>query len=354
MSNTKSNTNITPPIQSYNRGGGIRESNIELLRIFSMFLVMVTHVTLAIEYPNIQGATEIEYYLVGLMKAVSVVSVNVFVMISGWFGINFSYKKLFAFLFQVLFFSLAGYFMAILLCVKSFNIRELMTDGLLLGSRNYWFVDSYLLLFLLSPILNMFVKNSSRPQFKNFLVTAFTVEFIAAWVFPTLATEIRAGYSTFSFILIYMLSRYIKIYQPAYAHLKAKYDIGIYLLLTLCLSGIAFVSHGGIVAIVGFYSYASPFVVASALYLLLAFTKISIKSKVINFVASSCFAVYLLHEHVSIGKPIFRSIVKELYVSGSPFISNVMDVFGYMLLVYTISIVIDKVRQKLSNFIIRK
>lgn len=353
MSDNQSNSNITPPLKPV-LGGKIRESNIELLRIISMFLVMVAHVTLAIEYPNMKGATELEYYLVGLMKAISVVSVNVFVMISGWFGIRFSYKRLFAFLFQVLFFSLVGYLIAILLGVKSFNIPELMTDGLLLGSRNYWFVESYLLLFLLSPVLNNFCEKSSRKQLKKFLVTAFTVEFVAAWLFPTLSIEIRAGYSVFSFTLIYMLSRYIQMYQPSWACFKAKYDVGIYLVLTLCLSGVAFVSHGGIVGIVGFYSYASPFVVAAALYLLLAFTKISFKSKIINFVASSCFAVYLLHEHVSIGKPVFRSVVKELYVSDTPFVSNVIDVLGYMLLVYSISIVIDQVRLKLSNCIILK
>lgn len=335
-------------------GGRIRESNIELLRIISMFLVMVSHVTLAIEYPNMKDATEIEFYLVGLLKAISVVSVNVFLMISGWFGIRFSYKRLFAFLFQVLFFSLLGYFIAVLLGVKSFTITELMTCGLLLGSRNYWFVDSYLLLFLLSPVLNNFCEKSSRIQLKNFLVTAFTVEFVAAWLFPTLSIEIRAGYSVFSFILIYMLSRYIQIYQPSCARFKAKHDVGVYLVLTLCLSGVAFVSHGGIVGIVGFYSYASPFVVAAALYLLLAFTKISFKSKIINYVAASCFAVYLLHEHVSIGKPMFRSVVKELYLSDTPFVSNVIDVFGYMLLVYSISIMIDKIRMHLSNCIIRE
>ncbi|MCM1372623.1 MAG: acyltransferase family protein [Bacteroides sp.] len=331
----------------------IRQSNIELLRIISMFFVMLTHATLAVGYPDQTNAMGMEYYLLGVIKALSVVSVNVFVMISGWFGIKFSIKGILSFLFQVLFFSILGFIIAIIANIKDFSISNLMTDGLLLGSRNYWFVDCYLLLYIFSPVLNSFCENSPKKQFKLFLITAFCIQSLAAWVFPTLSTEIKAGYSTISFILIYMLTRYVRIYQPVWASLRGSHDVIVYLVLTIILSFVAFFSHGGIIAIIGFFSYASPFVIAASVFLLLGFSKFRFQSNLINWVASSCFAVYLLHEHVSIRLPLYRSTINHLYYTRQPFITGTIDVVLFILSVWGGGILLDKGRMCIYNLLLK-
>ena len=44
-----------------------------------------------------------------IIEALTIVAVNVFVLISGWFGIKFNFNKLSSLCFQILFFSL-GFF----------------------------------------------------------------------------------------------------------------------------------------------------------------------------------------------------------------------------------------------------
>jgi surface polysaccharide O-acyltransferase-like enzyme len=96
----------------------MRQSNIELLRIIVMFMVMCIHTTLAIRYPEMESATSTEYFVVGAIKAFSLVAVNVFVMISGWFGIKFSFSGLYSFIFQVLLFTLLCYAISILFSIQ--------------------------------------------------------------------------------------------------------------------------------------------------------------------------------------------------------------------------------------------
>lgn len=332
----------------------IRQSNIELLRIISMFMVMVLHATQAIGYPEMSVSSGVEYYLLGLAKALCIVSVNVFVMISGWFGIRFSFKGLFRFLFQVLFFSIVGYLITVLLKVNSFSVSDFFAHGLMFSSRNYWFVDCYLLLFVLAPALNMFCENAERRQLEVILLTMLCIQTIAAWILPTLQAELKGGYSAVSFAILYMIARYVRIHNPKWSSLKLKYDVAIYLALTLMLSIIAYFTRGGGIALVDFYSYTSPFVIIASLFVLLAFTKFVFHNKVVNYIASSAFAVYLLHEHFSVREPLYRSIVGQLYSSEAPYVSCLFDTIGFMLIVYVVAILIDKLRLMVSRLLIRK
>ena len=86
-----------------------RSSNIELLRILAMFLVLVHHANiLSIGIPSwaecvsAPGNTFFRFFI----QSLAIVAVDVFVLISGWFGIKPSLKKLLALLFQVFFFTL--------------------------------------------------------------------------------------------------------------------------------------------------------------------------------------------------------------------------------------------------------
>ena len=84
----------------------IRQSNIELLRILSMFFVLIGHINgLIIGLPNKEFFTLdlSSSFLRVLIQGISVVGVNIFVLISGWFGIKTSLKGGSAFIFQFLF-----------------------------------------------------------------------------------------------------------------------------------------------------------------------------------------------------------------------------------------------------------
>lgn len=85
----------------------IRESNIELLRNISMFMILVIHANFVslpkIEYEELINNTEpsvMRYFI----ESFGIVAVNVFVFISGWFGIRTRTKSILSFIYQILFF----------------------------------------------------------------------------------------------------------------------------------------------------------------------------------------------------------------------------------------------------------
>lgn len=91
-----------------------RQSSYELLRIIAMFFVLVVHSDfLAIGVPsseNLNNNAIPTLTRIGF-ESISIISVNLFVLISGWFGIRFSLKGLAKLLFQCLFVYYVVYFL---------------------------------------------------------------------------------------------------------------------------------------------------------------------------------------------------------------------------------------------------
>lgn len=191
---------------------GMRQSNIELLRIIAMFLILTVHA----DYWALGAPTALECISSPLasiiritIECIAILSVNIFVLISGWFTIKPSIKGFCSFMFQCIFFFFGIY--AVMICI---GLAEFSVDGvkicLLLTSKN-WFIKSYIGLYILSPILNCFCEKATEKQFVIFL-TGF-------YIFQTLyglldaVTFINGGYSTFSFIGLYILAQYIKRYR---------------------------------------------------------------------------------------------------------------------------------------------
>ena len=188
---------ISPPyIQSIKSSP--RQSNIELLRIISMFLVMVVHsmegslgrpTTEDLVHAPIDVLCRVNFETLGL------VCVNVFVLISGWFGIRCSIKGAVKFIYQCLFMAIVVVaFLAIMQGPLTWT--ELIRDLIL--PKNWWFVYAYFTLYILSPILNVFVEYASREMFRNTLIAFFVFQTIYGFLYslPYFAN----GYSPLSFI----------------------------------------------------------------------------------------------------------------------------------------------------------
>lgn len=206
----------------------VRQSNVELLRIITMILVMVVHANFrALSAPTVADAvTEpSSAFLRLLTESFSIICVNVFVLISGWFGIKFSWEKLIEFLFQILFFGLIIYIIASIISpekLKSFKIVFMA------GPWNYWFVKCYLFLYIISPILNAFVEKASKNEFKILLILFFAMQTVYGWATDG-ATWYNKGYSGISFAGLYLLARYVRLYPAKWFKHSIKFDIVVYL-----------------------------------------------------------------------------------------------------------------------------
>lgn len=207
----------------------VRQSNMELLRIVSMLYVLVLHANL-MHIPTSENLHEapVETFFRVFCEAVAIVAVDVFVLISGWFGIHFSFKKLGALCFQVLFFSL-GFFLVFLMISPSDALTIDKIKGVFLLNGDYWFVKTYIILFLLSPVLNAFIEHATKEQFLAVLTSYYAFHTIYGWLMDASVSFTMNGTTGLSFIGLYLLGRYLNIYKPWFTSFQRKYDITVYL-----------------------------------------------------------------------------------------------------------------------------
>lgn len=282
-----------------------RESNFELLRLICMLMVLSTHAIGYVQYSHLTGA---EGYIRLIASQFCLVCVNVFVMISGWFGIKASWKGVANLLFQVFFCATLCYlvFMAVGLPV---SFRENLAPYLLFGS-GYWFVVSYLVLYALSPVLNSFIKSASKKEFLSVIAAFFLAEFVFGYLLDV--GHFDYGFSPLFFIGLYLLARYVKLYPGKYLTLSWHCDLLIYAAVTT-LSIAGFI-YGYKWFGMGFHlnHYDSPLCLVASLYFLLFFSKVKFNSKMVNWLASSAFAIYLIHTN-NLVLPYFRECFNQIH-----------------------------------------
>lgn len=157
----------------------IRESNFELLRIIAMFMVLVLHADFQ-AFGEPTRADIISSPLTSTFKVffemASIVAVNVFVLISGWFGIRPSIKGFCKFVFQCLFFSVSIYLIMIVTGRVELSMRGVASCFALLPGSSYWFILSYICLYLFSPVLNSFIKSADEKTFLFVLVSFYVFQ----------------------------------------------------------------------------------------------------------------------------------------------------------------------------------
>ena len=327
-----------------------RLSNFELLRIIAMFLVLVVHADFfALGAPNKEDVITEPLSSFGryFFESISIICVNLFVLISGWFGIKFTYKGISNFIFQCLFFLISIYLVCLLTGISELSIKGIAGCFALL--RWNWFIKAYLCLYIIAPILNSYIEKVSRKEFWNLIIIFFLFQTIYGWAFKAAEFFVN-GYSTISFIGLYLLARYTNIHKPKYSLFKAKYDILIFGIISVILTLIPFIQIyiGKTIFPFDVFSYINPLVIISALYFLLYFSKQKIKSKIINKIAISCFAVFLLHTNPNLCTQYFVPSVKYLYeiYSGITFLAIT---FGYLIAIFVVAILIDQIRLHIWN-----
>ncbi len=326
----------------------IRQSNFELLRIFSMMAVLYGHgVGLVLGLPfssEFESNTFSSFFHVAC-NTLNTCGVNVFILISGWFGIHSSFKGLYKFLYQVFFLLLFIYIIFIVAGKTHLSFEGVLiccgiTDG-------YWFIMAYLGLYLISPILNTFINHATKKQFQTILFSLYGFQCYYSWI--TGYVNYFEGYSIFLFIILYLTSRYARIYPIKIIEKNAvKYLIFIILIISLLVSfGLFFLSNA-----LHMLRYDNPLIIFASLCILLSFNKIQINSKIINWLAASCFAVYIIHFNPFIF-PYFNEvshIIKNTY-SG---VIYVLTIILFFCIVYLLCVLIDQIRIMSWNLLVQK
>ncbi len=319
----------------------IRDSNIELLRIVAMFLVLIDHSG----YMSINPPTNEEVFSEPLLslgrycsQSFSSICVNVFVLISGWFGIKARISRITEFIFQSYFICFIVYF--VLLATgktspMSFGgwINFLVFDDL-------WFVKAFLILYLLAPMMNTFIDGITHKQFLYFLFSFLIIQFFHGFV--TQATWFDKGMSPLTLMSLYMIGRYMRLYPKNFTTLNKWMDMAIYVVVSFvgALCTFVGVKHGA--EGYRFFSYASPTIIIGSVFFFLFFTKISFRNRLVNWIAASAFAVYVLNCEGHFWT-FYLSTNHLWWESGSPSV-YLMKTILFDMVVFAVAVILDKIR----------
>lgn len=172
---------------------------------------------------------------------------------------------------------------------------ELFLKGIVWG----WFPWAYLVLMILSPVINIFVEKCSVRELGRYLIVFYLLSTIGGYLLG--CRDFLIGMSGLILIGLYLIGAYLRRCDFKLFSYSATVNFAVYLVLGVVLLGV-----NGLLLMMGIksspYGYLNPVVIVMAVYLFLAFAKLDIENiAIINKVAASAFAVYLFHCHPAIG-----------------------------------------------------
>nr|WP_301379823.1 acyltransferase [uncultured Alistipes sp.] len=173
--------------------------------------------------------------------------------------------------------------------------HDAVVAGLFVSATPFWFMRTYLCLYLISPVINLFLSHSNTKQRLALLcVLAFISHYLGSAGFdPSLA----GGKNLVTFLFLYAagdtLCRYRNRWQPLHrtcGRCWCGLNIGLVLLFTFWTSRTANALYSRV-----WFSYCSFGLLVNALLFFVWIGGLRFHSPRINRIARSSLAIYLIH-----------------------------------------------------------
>lgn len=337
-------------------GQKARELNIEALRGVLMFMVVMLHVIGINILSNTDpiNPSNPNFYIANLIESICVMAVDCYVLISGFFGIRSNIYKYFKFVLPIAFYSLAIYIVYVF-CGNGFSIGLFFNAVFPVLSNQYWFVTSYVILFLISPLLNACIDRLSTPQLLKVLLVG-VLFFVLVPTFSWFSLTHNRGFGIVNFVLLYFIGAFIRRLNPknyncpplnylASTQTIQKY-IGIFVVAVLIIyvgnivQGIVFHNLGWKTHMNG---YDNLFVYIAAISFFLIFKNLKINWQLVGRLSPSFFYVYIIHENAYVRDWVYKALRCEDYYDSDLW---VVHAFGCGILIFCGCLLIDVVRRK--------
>lgn len=252
-----------------------------------------------------------------LVYAFCTVAVNVYVLISGYFMVDSEWRigRVVRLWIQVLCYSILVPLVLGIVGVVDFSSLEfgtLQQIFLPISYEHYWFATAYVMMYLLSPVLTMAVKNMSRVQLRNVILVLLVVFCGFKSVNPYLIPWDKYGCDFAWFICLFLIAGYIRMYGIEFFDSK-KRAVLIYVGFSVLTFVIALAASFAVRVTGKFeyymdmtycYNYVTVLIASIGLFYIVIHThtkemetKISI---FINRTAGYTFGIYLLHENITL------------------------------------------------------
>lgn len=321
-----------------------RDSRFELLRIFAMLMIVMHHYVCHGNF-DLTVSSQLNKVIVECAYWGGKVGINLFILITGYWMITSQWRvrKILELWGQIFFYSVA--ITVIFVCIGQVELSAgsviKAIFPILFCRHNY--TTTYMLLYILVPFINIFINSLKKKQ----LDTLIIILFVILSVMPTFM-GIYAGWTNNAnsyllwMIFVYIVGARIRLFGKK-RNVKlclslAALSVGVIWGLTVLCGELRFIDTYYFAALVN----GIP-VFISSIIIFKVFDSITIGySKIINMVAKSTLAVYLIHDDVY-----FRNYVWNNIFSGNGIINSgilIVNILLTTIIVFGCCILIDKVR----------
>ena len=336
-----------------------RNYGIDLLKIISMIMIIVLHITGQGGMLENTVTLSSQYNILWLLRAMCFCCVNCYALATGYlmYQRKVKYSNIIYLYLQVVF------YMAVI-SVIYFSINpDLITfksfvDILFpFAHDGYWYFTAYFGMFFFIPYLNILIEKLSKKQGAKLILSIIFIFTILPLIFDSDIFKMDSGYSMFWLISMYLFGAYFKKYNFK-IKLKKRTGFLIYMISVLTAFGIRTLfifakTNTDFIKLNGTYiiNYCSPFILLSSIGLLIFFSQVKLKGtgkSIIRFLVPLSFGVYLIHVNPFIwesAKGIFSD-----FASLNLFLMTVY-ILIFTLLIYLSCALLDSIRLSLFKVI---
>ncbi len=304
----------------------VRENSVEFYRVALMFGIVLLHSMTFTPYLDLRPS---------FVWNILLSCVDGFVIISGWYGMKFAPSK------ALRLFGVSIYATCVVFCglfIYGFFADKTIVESLIWfvkSVKGYWFLNAYLFLMLLTPLIDAVLDKYDNKQLIPILAPFFILSF--GWSgghdMPLIGRFLPRSPGIGSYTFLTLLCCYVVGRLARRFEFDRKVSTR-----TLVLSLPLLWFFAGM----GAGDYSSPFAVGLGLVSFLLIKRIPIRQSCWRLLGPSMFAVYLLHTN-KLGIGLLRSCERMIYESCPiPFI---LVLFASALLVFAFFVAMDAPRR---------
>lgn len=326
-------------------------SNFNLLKILCMFFIIAGHYVAHSNLIELVSYGSINYFVLQFFRFMIPVSLNCFVLITGYFMVNKNIrsKKIFNLIFTTWLYSVIIY-----LCYSfssnSFILRSMIANALPVCTGQYWFISAYLGLYIVIPFINKLLLNLTEKRFRFLLLILTFLYVILHSVFYMNSVYIPTYFSLSWFIYLYILGAYLKLYSKYNGTItKNVLLLSLILIVNILSSYVGKMFFGKHLSIL--YDYNFIFNMIGTFLLFNIFKKIDIKNmhliNIVDKIVPLILAVYIISDNRVIRMFIWHDIFKvDLFVN-SPYM--IIHIILTVFIIFLISFAIEIIRKNISE-----
>lgn len=339
-------------VTHYNINPKERNSNFELLRIIAMFFIVIGHfIGQTHSIDTLVGTNKvIAEFLAFLLK----ISVNIFLFIGCWFMVDKPFKSskiidLYLQLWQYTF-SLTVLFILLGFHISNFDI---IRNVFPFSGKALWFVSTYLVLIALHPFLNKLFSLKRDILKKLLIILSIVIVYIS-----TIQKFFDSWLDCVSwFVFVYLFIGYFKKYLYNKININKYLSLLLGLLIYFSLVVMNFHSNNTLLSTFASKSLLDiktlPNVICSAC-IFYFFLKSNIGcNKIINYIAKSTLAVYIIHQTPGVKDILWYNIIQcEKWICSDLYILYVLliPIILYLITICTEAIRTNYIMPLLKNF----